>query len=121
MRMNLTDLFGALHGLTYVLDGISGTFRHTAEWVPLKGGTGYLRHRLRHEPDAAGRRTVQYQDIRYMLEDDWTTDLTDSPDVYLRIAEELGLHGNCAECGEPVKHPVMAYGETYHEWDTPQA
>jgi hypothetical protein len=68
----------ALHGRTVVLDGISGVIR-------------YEPSRITHEPDAIGRDHPEYQWVREMVGDDWTTDLTQSRSILRRIANELGI------------------------------
>ncbi len=80
------DVFAFLDGKTYALDGISGTFRHSAQM----DGWGIVRERLDHEPDAEGRSTEAYRQVKRRLKDDWSTDLTDAIERYCAIALELG-------------------------------
>jgi hypothetical protein len=83
----MDELFAFLHGKSYVLDGIRGVFHYET----CKARVPYERivHKLSHEPDASGRRTKQYREIKRQLGDDWSTDLTDGERL-CDIAVELG-------------------------------
>jgi hypothetical protein len=84
----MNPIFEFLHGKTYRLHGVSGTFCH-------KVGRAIYPYRrtvedLYHEPDANGRRTKYYRDRRADLGDDWSTCLTQAIDTYCDIATKLG-------------------------------
>jgi len=76
-----------LDGKVYVLDGVSGVFRHRVSHARFP--YEHEVEQLFHEPDAAGRRTETYQRIKRMLGDDHDTDMTNSERV-VDIALELG-------------------------------
>ncbi len=57
------------NGRTVTHEGISGV-------IELKGERPY--QKVYHVPDAKGKRTKAYTDMREQLRDDWSTDLTDS-------------------------------------------
>lgn len=72
-------IFSFLHGKPYALSGVSGVFRNDA-------ANGHLLH----IPDAAGRNSQTYRDLRRKLGDDWETDMTCSERIG-DIALELGF------------------------------
>lgn len=57
------------NGQAVVHEGISGR-------IELKGERPY--QKVYHVPDAKGKRTKAYTDMREQLRDDWSTDLTES-------------------------------------------
>lgn len=83
-----TELFEALDGRSYTLDGISGTLVFTT----YRAIYPYDRtvEKLEHRPDRRGKATPEYQRLKDQLHDDWMTDLTDSH-ALVAIAQELGV------------------------------
>ena len=72
-------IFSFLRGKHYSLSGVSGVFQHD-------DANGHLLH----IPDAAGRKSQTYRDLRRRLGDDWETDMTYSERIG-DIALELGF------------------------------
>lgn len=72
-------IFNFLDGKPYVLSGVSGVFRHDT-------ANGHLLH----IPDAIGRDSQIYRDLRRRLGDAWETDMTWSERT-VDIALELGF------------------------------
>lgn len=90
----MTTLLISMDGQKVELDGISGVIKvDRAPVTHTHGKRGEHEHSLsvRHEPDDHGRMSQEYQWIREQAGDDWVTDLTGSPSVIRRIAQELGL------------------------------
>jgi hypothetical protein len=85
-------IFEFLNGKRYTLDGISGHFKYrTYEAIYPSRRTV---HKLSHEADARGRRSERYQETKRKLQDDWSTDLTDSIERYCDIAHKLGFESS---------------------------
>lgn len=72
-----------MHGKHYVLDGISGKFKLSTS-IDRYGAPVY---NFSHVPDAAGKRSEKYKEIRRRLHDDWSTLLSDTFTSSLREAE----------------------------------
>lgn len=69
------------NGQTVTHEGISGR-------IELRGERPY--QKVYHNPDAEGKRTRAYADMREQLRDDWSTDLTDS-DLLCEHMATLGV------------------------------
>jgi hypothetical protein len=85
-------VFAFLDGKQYVLDGMSGVFKHTFIERPdlSVDGRRWFAESLDFMPDECGRQTEQYRETKQWLGDDWVVDMSDSIDQYCTIAQELG-------------------------------
>lgn len=83
------EVFAFLDGRSYTRNGISGHFKHDISYAiyPYLHG----RERLLFYPDAHGRQTVEYQETKKFLGDDWVSDITDDIEHYCEIAMKLGF------------------------------
>ena len=77
-----------MDGKTLVIGGISGTIKYT-EYTAIYPYERLVQ-RINHQPDAKGKATAAYKELRAMLGDDWDTDLTDSERLG-QYAIELGI------------------------------
>lgn len=88
----LDRLYTFMDGRTVVLEGISGTIRYDCREAKYP----YVHNvvQLQHCPDAAGKRTVLYAEIKTMLRDAWETDVLFSECAFEKVcaeAERLGF------------------------------
>lgn len=82
----MNPVFQFLHGKTYKINGVSGTFEHKT----YQDRTGRLVQDLYHNADSNGRRTKYYQQTKRELGDDYSTCLTTSIHTYCEAARTLG-------------------------------
>ena len=96
----------ALDGRHYTLDGVSGVISYrTHDAIYPYQHTGQS---LTHEPDAYGKRTKAYRELRRRLGDDWVTDLVTS-DRLVSIAVEVLDQRRMNEIMQALGAPASQY------------
>ena len=77
-----------LDGKSYTHNGISGRILY-AEYQAIFPYRTTVQH-IVHEADEAGQQTIEYQEAKRLLGDEWDTELTDS-DELVNIALACGI------------------------------
>ncbi len=77
-----------LDGKTYTHNGISGKITYSERQA--RYPYPHIVQKIEHEANAAGKRSIEYQEAKRILGDDWVSDITNSESL-INIALACGM------------------------------
>jgi hypothetical protein len=98
-------VFAFLNGKAFILDGVSGYFRHL--YVVGKFPCVNVFERLFHVADEKGRQTNKYREVSFRLQDDYLSNITNAIEFYTEVARAMGYR----DSWQPSKEVVPIYAE----------